>query len=70
MTIVKVANTKRKRGNSLRVVEVKHVQVPDAEERLARVFRILTSRFVNTPQAALISSQTHDRLPDHGEEES
>ena len=36
---------RKKIRNTLTVIEVKHVQVPDAEERLNRVFKILMSRF-------------------------
>jgi hypothetical protein len=36
-----------KRNKNLQVVEVKCVQVPDAQERLARVFKILMSNFTN-----------------------
>ena len=38
---------KKKHGNSLKVVEVKHVQVPDAEERLNKVFKILMNTVEN-----------------------
>lgn len=38
--------TKKKR-NSLKVVKVEHVQVPDAEERLRKVFKVLLSNFEN-----------------------
>ena len=35
----------RKRNNSMKVVEIQHVQVPDMDERLSRVFKILMSSF-------------------------
>lgn len=38
----------RKKRNSLRVVRVEYVQVPDSEERLGRVFRILLSHQVES----------------------
>jgi hypothetical protein len=34
---------RKKRSNTLTVVKVEHVQVPDAQERLSRVFKILLS---------------------------
>ena len=34
-----------KRNNNLQVVEVKCVQVPDAQERLSRAYQILMSSF-------------------------
>jgi hypothetical protein len=42
----KKIKTKRKRS-TLTVAEVKHVQVPDADERLQKVFKILMSSFEN-----------------------
>ena len=45
--------TKRgKRHNTLMVVKVEHVQVPDAEQRLGRVFKILMSSFDNPENEA------------------
>jgi len=38
---------RKKRNNTLKVVEIQHVQVPDSEERLNRVFKILLSSFEN-----------------------
>ena len=38
---------RKKRNNTLTVVEVNYVQVPDAEGRLGRVFKILLSSFEN-----------------------
>lgn len=38
--------TKKKR-NTLTVVKVEHVRVPDTDERLSRVFKILMSSFEN-----------------------
>ena len=43
---------RKKRNNTLKVVEVKYAQVPDAEERLNRVFKILLSSFENTQNEA------------------
>ena len=45
--IVKKRAKKKKRRNDLRIVEIKHVQVPDAEERRDRVFKILMASFEN-----------------------
>ena len=39
--------TKRKRNITLTVVKVEYVQVPDARERLNRVFKILLSNHEN-----------------------
>jgi len=41
-----------KRNNSLKVVKIAHAQVPDAEERLGRVFKILMSSFENMENEA------------------
>ena len=41
-----------KRNNSLKVVEIQHVQVPDSGERLMRVFKILMSSFKATQNEA------------------
>lgn len=38
---------RKKRNNTLTVVKVEYVQVPDSEERLKRVFKILLSSFKN-----------------------
>lgn len=46
------APKRRKRNNNLKVVEIKHVQVPDAEDRLNRVFKILMSSFDNSENEA------------------
>ena len=45
VTTVKDKIKRKKRSNTLTVVRVEHIQVPDAEERLSRVFRILLSNF-------------------------
>jgi hypothetical protein len=39
---------RKKRNNTLMIVRVEYVQVPDAEERLNRVFKILISSFDNS----------------------
>lgn len=46
--IVEEKTRKKKKRNNLKVVEIRHVQVPDAEERLNRAFKILVSRFDNS----------------------
>lgn len=43
---------RKKRNNTLTVVKVEYVQVPDAEERLSRVFKILMSSFENMENEA------------------
>lgn len=45
------AKTKKKRY-TLTVVKVEHVQVPDANERLSRVFNMLLSSFENAQNKA------------------
>ena len=53
MTVILEKKAKRKkRISNLKVVEIKHVQVPDAEERLSRVFRILMTSFKNPENEA------------------
>ena len=48
MTVtVNKKGAKKRRRNGLKVVEVRHIQVHDAEERLIRVFKILMSSFEN-----------------------
>ncbi|MFC2002927.1 hypothetical protein ACFLV4_03155 [Chloroflexota bacterium] len=42
----------KKRNNTLTVVKVEYVQVPDADERLSRVFKILMSSFKDTQNEA------------------
>ncbi len=47
--VTEVKATKRKkRISTLKVVKVEYVQVPDAEQRLSRVFKILLSSFENS----------------------
>ena len=48
MNVAVKATKRKKRINNLKVVEIKHVQVPDAEERLNRAFKILVSHFDNS----------------------
>ena len=45
--IVEEKTRRKKKRNNLKVVEIRHVQAPDAEERLGRVFKILMSHFDN-----------------------
>ena len=43
---------RKKRNNSLKVVAIAYAQVPDAKERLGRVFKILMSSFENMENEA------------------
>lgn len=52
VTETKQKTKTKKKHNTLTVVKVEHVQVPDAEERLNRVFKILMSSFENTQNEA------------------
>ncbi|MFW9875836.1 MAG: hypothetical protein ACFFG0_22250 [Candidatus Thorarchaeota archaeon] len=44
---------KRKRKNALTFVKVEYVSVPDADERLSRVVKILLSNYKNDAKEAL-----------------
>lgn len=37
-------NKSKKRNRTLKILKVEYVQVPDAQERLSRVFKILMSK--------------------------
>ena len=52
VTETKQKTKTRKKRNVLKVVKVEHVQVPDSEERLKRVFKILMSSFENMENEA------------------
>lgn len=47
VTETKQETKTRKKRNTLKVVKVEFVQVPDANERLNRVFKMLLSSFKN-----------------------
>lgn len=51
--VTEIKATRRKKRNvTLKVVKVEYVQVPDAKERLDRVFKILMSSFENIENEA------------------
>ncbi len=52
VTEVKQKTKKKNKRNTLTVVKVEYVQVPDAEDRLNRVFKILMSSYENTQNEA------------------